>query len=93
MSAGKVWIEWGEFLEFLQKNRHLLPMPVTFSVESLDGFLKINEELKQLREALRGIVQWSDACWTGGYAGNQAHPAWEDVQEGRAVLEKKGEKE
>jgi hypothetical protein len=42
-----------------------------------------------LREALRGIVQWSDACWTGGYAGDPKtpHPAWGDVQEGRAVLE------
>jgi hypothetical protein len=44
--------------------------------------------IRQLEEALRHIVQWSDACWTGGYAGDQTHPAWGDVQEGRKLLVK-----
>jgi hypothetical protein len=46
-------------------------------------------ENKRLWEALRGIVQWADPCWTGGYAGDPKtpHPAWGDVQEGRAALE------
>ena len=42
--------------------------------------------LLELARALRHVIQWSDACWTGGYAGNQAHPAWEDVQEARKLL-------
>jgi hypothetical protein len=88
MSEEKVWIEWNEFLKFLQKNRHLLPMPVTLSNESLDGLLKIDAELTRLRDALRHIVQWADPCWTGGYAGdpNTPHPAWGDVQAGRNAL-------
>ena len=43
-------------------------------------------EIARLREALRHIVQWSDAVWTSGYGG-EVHPAWLDVQEGRKLLE------
>lgn len=41
-----------------------------------------------LEIALRNVVQWSDACWRSGYAGNPQlpHPAWDDVQEGRRIL-------
>jgi len=47
-----------------------------------------NTERDKLRIALRQIVQWSDACWTGGYAGDPKtpHPAWDDVQEGRKLI-------
>jgi hypothetical protein len=64
-----VWIEWNEFLKFLQKNRHLLPMPVTLSNESLDGLLKIDSELKQLRELVEEVIENFAAATLGEWAG------------------------
>ena len=46
-------------------------------------------QLAKIREKARSVAQWSDACWTGGYAGNQPHPALGDVQELRDALEGK----
>jgi hypothetical protein len=43
--------------------------------------------MEKVAEAARGVAQWTDACWSGGYAGNQAHPAYEDVMELRAALD------
>lgn len=51
------------------------------------SFLGRLSTLEKVVEAARGVAQWSDACWTGGYAGNQPHPAWGDVQELRAAIE------
>jgi hypothetical protein len=61
MNDKKVWMEWKDFLVFLQKNRRLLPMPVTFSEESLDGLLAIEAELISLRDSLRAALEERDS--------------------------------
>ena len=69
MSDEIVWIEWNEFLKFLQKNRRLLPMPVTLSDESLDGLLKIDSELKRLRELVEEVIENFAAAPLGEWDG------------------------
>jgi hypothetical protein len=70
MSREMIWIEWKDFLSFLKRNRHLLPMPVTFSKESLDGLLAIDSRLAKLEKVeslLRGcnteIIPLKDGGW------------------------------